>query len=209
MRKILTLLMLSVFAPSSLLAAPIVEEVLAALNALNPYRAYIEVSYEGGSVPGFYEVDGSEYYISVDRQELYGDKGSKCEVFNSRKEVVIDLVSADYNGNILNNPATAFDSILKYYKATIISENQDVVILDLKQNIDGANDADDTLMGLYAANVGSYVVSASTNDDYAVGTILTSNDTIDNVTLTEIVLPTVTIDFAIAATQADNYTPAV
>ncbi|MFR9533439.1 MAG: hypothetical protein SNG49_01220 [Rikenellaceae bacterium] len=115
-------------------ANAILKEVLANIEAQNPYRVKIEVSYANSSMIGFYEVDHDAYYISIDQQELYGDTNVKYEVFNSRKEVIIDTVRPDNNGNLLNNPATAFSSIRDHYSAEIITENSYFTTLELKPN---------------------------------------------------------------------------
>ncbi len=113
-------------------ASDILKEVLANIENRNPYKVEIEVVYSGDSVLGFYEVDKSDYYISVDHQELYGNASVKYEVFNSRKEVVIDSVTPDYNGNILSNPATAFSAIRDYFSAELLLDYNGVMILELK-----------------------------------------------------------------------------
>lgn len=117
----------------------IINNVLNALKEYNPYKVIIEVSYENNSTHGFYEVDGSSYYISVDQQELYGDETVKYEVFNGRKEVVIDNVSPIYTGNLLSNPATAFSSIGDHYTPSLIASNKSVTVIELKPNIDNDN----------------------------------------------------------------------
>ncbi len=117
----------------------VIEKVLSSLEALNPYKVNIEVVYEGVSMPGYYEVDQSKYYISIDQQELYGDASTKFEVYKSRKEVIIDTVKPDFDGNLLNNPATAFSAIKDHYKSTIISDTEDIIIVDLKPIIDNGN----------------------------------------------------------------------
>ncbi len=115
-------------------ANAILKEVLANIEAQNPYRVKIEVSYANSNMIGFYEVDNDAYYISIDEQELYGDANVKYEVFNSRKEVIVDTVRPDNNGNLLNNPATAFSSIRDNYSAEIITENDYFTTLELKPN---------------------------------------------------------------------------
>ncbi|MFR9495667.1 MAG: hypothetical protein SNG81_04750 [Rikenellaceae bacterium] len=114
----------------------IIRNVYNELEKMNPYQAKIEVVYDNDSIWGSYQVDDDNYYISIEEQELYGDSTEKYEVFNSRKEVVIDKVTQEYDGNILSNPATAFSSILNYYSASIISDNNGVTTLELKQDVD-------------------------------------------------------------------------
>ncbi len=115
----------------------VVDEAISAIKSYNPYRVDIRVSYSGDSISGFYEVDGANYYISIEEQELYGDSKVKYEVFNARKEVVIDAVSSVADGNILNNPATAFTTIKDHYSASILSENNEFTIVELKPNVGG------------------------------------------------------------------------
>lgn len=117
-------------------ANAILKSVLANLEAKNPYKVEIEVNYGNNNLIGFYEVDSDAYYISIDEQELYGDTNVKYEVFNSRKEVVIDTVKPDLNGNLLNNPSTAFTSIRDHYSAEIIAENDYYTTLELKPKND-------------------------------------------------------------------------
>ncbi len=110
----------------------LVKEVLSKIESYNPYRAEIDVNYAGSSILGFYEVDKAKYYIAIDNQELYGDSSVKYEIFNSRKEVVIDSVTPDFNGNILSNPATAFSSIRDHFSAMILSKDEAYSIIELK-----------------------------------------------------------------------------
>ncbi|MFI3264607.1 MAG: hypothetical protein SNG38_01235 [Rikenellaceae bacterium] len=120
-------------------ADSILKEVLSNIEERNPYKVEIEVSYADNNLVGFYEVEDDKYYISIDKQELYGDANVKYEVFNSRKEVVIDRVKSDNNGNILNNPATAFSVIRDHYSATILSENEYYTVIELKPNLGDEN----------------------------------------------------------------------
>ncbi|MFR9512090.1 MAG: hypothetical protein SNF69_00480 [Rikenellaceae bacterium] len=113
-------------------AEAIVQRVLAAMEDCNPYKVEIEVNYAGSSIAGYYEVDNLNYYISIDHQELYGDPTVKYEVFNSRREVIIDSVSPTFDGNLLNNPATAFASIKNHYSASLISNVNGFTTLELR-----------------------------------------------------------------------------
>ncbi len=106
-------------------SAKMISELNRALSQYEPYRIEFDVIFGGEAMSGFYEVDGGEYYISLDNQELYGDEAVKCEVYNSRKEIVIDLVAPDQNGNILTNPATAFTSIRDNYDSRISDEHSE------------------------------------------------------------------------------------
>lgn len=115
----------------------IFKESMTQIESLNPYKANIKVSYANNSILGFYEVDNNRYYISIDQQELYGDAKTKYEVFNNRKEIIIDSVAPSYNGNLLSNPATAFTSIRDHYSATIIADNQNSTTVNLKPIIGG------------------------------------------------------------------------
>ncbi len=135
MRRLITLiLLLTTFELS--LASPVANALLgelkSSLEQLNPYGVKVNIKYGGVSMIGYYEVDGDSYYIRVDEQELYGDSKVKYEVFNSRKEVVIDSVVEDNSGNILNNPATVFSTIISSYSSNVISDNQTTTTLELK-----------------------------------------------------------------------------
>ncbi|MFI3316302.1 MAG: hypothetical protein SNF93_01820 [Rikenellaceae bacterium] len=118
-------------------ADEIFKESMTQIESLNPYKANIKVSYANNSILGFYEVDNNRYYISIDQQELYGDAKTKYEVFNNRKEIIIDSVAPSYNGNLLSNPATAFTSIRDHYSATIIADNESCTTVNLKLIIGG------------------------------------------------------------------------
>ncbi len=108
--------------------------VLNKIESYNPYKVEIEVSYGNNIISGYYQVDGEQYFISIDQQELYGDADTKYEIFNSRKEVIIDSVTADDSGNLLSNPAMAFRSILEHYDASLEIDNQEIALLELKQS---------------------------------------------------------------------------
>ncbi|MFR9503126.1 MAG: hypothetical protein SNH73_01585 [Rikenellaceae bacterium] len=142
----LSLIILSIFSLQQLQAQDhadqIVVDMLDMVESYNPYKVDIEVMYENTSISGYYEVDDMNYYIAIDQQELYGNQSVKYEVFNGRKEVIIDSVSVGYDGNILNNPATAFASIRDYYSSSIISENDKTFLVSLspRDNVDNPSD---------------------------------------------------------------------
>ncbi len=123
-------------------ATTLLAGVLDKIEGLNPYKVEIQVTYGSGVIAGYYEVDGTKYYISVDQQEVYGDDDIKYEIYNGRKEVVIDNVSQEYNGNILNNPATAFANLRNHYTPKIASSNEYFTIVELKQNIGDVTDSE-------------------------------------------------------------------
>lgn len=142
----LSLIILSIFSLQQLQAQDhadqIVVDMLDMVESYNPYKVDIEVMYENTSISGYYEVDDMNYYIAIDQQELYGNQSVKYEVFNGRKEVIIDSVSVGYDGNILNNPATAFASIRDYYSSSIISEDDKTFLVSLspRDNVDNPSD---------------------------------------------------------------------
>ncbi|MFI3323297.1 MAG: hypothetical protein SNI45_04660 [Rikenellaceae bacterium] len=115
-------------------AYDLLSRVLNKIESYNPYEVKIEVSYENSIISGYYQVDGERYFISIDQQELYGDADIKYEIFNGRKEVIIDSVTPDDSGNLLSNPAMAFRSILEHYDASLELDNQEVTLLELKQS---------------------------------------------------------------------------
>ncbi len=129
---ILALLCVIQSAVASTPAEDLLSRVISNIKSYNPYEVKVDIDYRVGSISGSYQVDGDKYYISVDGQELYGDSTTKYEIYNDRQEVVIDQVSAVNSGNILDNPATAFDAILDTFIPSILSSTEGVTTIYLK-----------------------------------------------------------------------------
>ncbi len=140
MKKILAVslfLLTSAYCYASAQNKETLKELQSTLDKMNPYGVKVNISYENTSLSGNYEVDKDKYHIKIDEQELYGDSSTKYEVFNNRKEVVIDHVSDNQDGNILNNPATVFSTILRDYTSTAILDNEFETTLELKPASNG------------------------------------------------------------------------
>ncbi|MFI3285284.1 MAG: hypothetical protein R3Y08_01390 [Rikenellaceae bacterium] len=135
MKRISSLILLLLFVGVGNAASQsdkILVELQSALSALNPYGVVVDIVYGDVTIPGYYQVDNENYYIVVDKQELYGDSSIKYEVSNSRKEIIIDSVVEDNSGNILNNPATVFATIMEYYTSTTVNEDQSNIEVELR-----------------------------------------------------------------------------
>ncbi len=158
MKKILfmtlSLLMFSQsYASASVSADEVIKEVILNIEKQEQYKVKIEVILGNDSLLGYYEVANDTYYLNIEGQELFGASGVKYEVYKDRKEVVIDSVSPDVNGNILANPAAAFSSIAKDFKATVLSNKEGVTTIylepigEVKESIDSATlDVDNSTM---------------------------------------------------------------
>ncbi len=115
-------------------AENILEQIHLGLEKLGSYRAVIEVLYGNSAIEGEYQVEGDNFYIKIGTQEMYGDSQMQYEVINDRREIIIDNVSKEFDGNILSNPATVFASIADHFTAEVIAEDNDVVIVELRQD---------------------------------------------------------------------------
>lgn len=113
--------------------------VIDKLDRMSPYRVQFEVEYGRNRICGLYEVAGEDYYISIEEQELFGDSKVKYEVFNSRKEVLIDTVSPDFDGNLLSNPAVAFSSIRDHYTSKQLSNDGVTATFELTPSVPSVN----------------------------------------------------------------------
>ena len=132
------------YASESVSADKIIKDVILNIEKQEQYKVKIEVIIGSDSLLGFYEVSNDMYYLNIGNQELFGAHGVRYEVYNDRKEVVIDSVSPDVNGNILSNPAEAFSSMANDFDATVLSETEAVTTIflnpigDVKDSIDSA-----------------------------------------------------------------------
>ncbi len=118
-------------------AKELLTRVESELVKLNPYQAKIEILYGGNSIWGSYQVDDDSYYLAVGEQEMYGNCEVRYEIFNDRKEVVVDSAVTQFDGNLLSNPAAVFTMITQNYSAEVISEDEEVVTVALLQNEGG------------------------------------------------------------------------
>ncbi len=119
-------------------ADAILKEVISRIEAYEAYRVDLQISMGDYSLLGYYEVDNQDYYLIIDKQEMYGDATSRYEIYNERKEVVIDSAQSDSSGNMLANPAMVFSSILNDYTAHLLSDDSESILLTLKPK--GATD---------------------------------------------------------------------
>ncbi len=113
----------------------ILNSVLDKIEEYGAYRVDLKISMGDYALLGYYEIDNQDYYLTIDNQELYGDAKTKYEVYNDRKEVVIDSVGQETTNDILSNPANIFSSIRDNYSADILSSNEQFTILYLKPNV--------------------------------------------------------------------------
>ncbi len=113
----------------------ILNSVLDKIEEYGAYRVDLKISMGDYALLGYYEIDNQDYYLTIDNQELYGDAKTKYEVYNDRKEVVIDSVGQETTNDILSNPANIFSSIRGNYSADILSSNEQFTILYLKPNV--------------------------------------------------------------------------
>ncbi|MFR9523140.1 MAG: hypothetical protein SNH94_01035 [Rikenellaceae bacterium] len=141
MRYLLSVIYLLLAVVSASAAEPnsIIGDVIDKLDRMSPYRVQFEVEYGKNRIGGLYEVADENYYISIDEQELFGDSKVKYEVFNSRKEVLIDAVSPDYDGNLLSNPAVAFSSIRDHYTSKQLSDDGVAATFELTPSAPSVN----------------------------------------------------------------------
>lgn len=137
MKKIVAILLslllgtsLNTNAQSSDRAAERVAALSQAVKALGRYEVRFTVEIGEHSVSGNYAVGDDRYALRLGNIESYGNRECRHDVDTSRKEVVIDKVDAASH-NLLNNPLSAFDFIGDEYRAEILSEQADRVLVRL------------------------------------------------------------------------------
>ena len=85
------------------------------LKELGAYNATFNVLVDGEDIGvGEYSVSGDKFYIVMLEKEIYSDGKVQYDINNDECEVVIDNVASN-GGDILSNPANAFDELTTYY----------------------------------------------------------------------------------------------
>ncbi|MFR9649113.1 MAG: hypothetical protein SNJ33_01730 [Rikenellaceae bacterium] len=132
MRKIFVILFLSV--TFALQAQSSVEDVSKALNALGAYQATLNIISQGESITGEYQVDGELIYLNLEGVEFYSDGELRYQIDNSSRSVIVDLLPQEQSSMLLDNPASAFDSILGVYDEELVFRDrvQSVIQLNAK-----------------------------------------------------------------------------
>ncbi len=121
-------------------AEALLSQVISRIEAYDAYRVDLQISMGDYNLFGYYEVDNQDYYLVIDQQEMYGDATSRYEVYNERKEVVIDSAQSDAGGNMLANPAMVFNSIKSDYTASLLFDDAQKFSLSLVPK-DSADDS--------------------------------------------------------------------
>lgn len=115
----------------------LLQSVSSSLKSLGAYSANLEIMYGETPIIGSYEVDGKNYYINMAGQEVYGTDGVKYEVYNDRKEIIIDNQS-EQKSNILDNPTNAFDFVNSGFDSSLAREDKSsaTIVLTPKSSAD-------------------------------------------------------------------------
>lgn len=108
----------------------VLQQLTSALKSLGGYSVIFEVQTGKGILPGYYEVNGDNYYMQVNDMEVYGDAQLRYEVNAAKREVVIDRVDISSH-NLLNNPTRAFDFIEGEYASSLLSEGAGRAVIRL------------------------------------------------------------------------------
>lgn len=108
----------------------LLRQVTSAFSQMSGYSVDFEVETADGPIPGYYEVNGPNYYIQVNDMEAYGDAQFRYEVNSSKREIVIDLVDLESH-NLLNNPTRAFDFVEGEYATELLDETEQTAVIRL------------------------------------------------------------------------------
>lgn len=111
-------------------ALALLRQVTSAFSQMSGYSVDFEVETADGPIPGYYEVNGPNYYIQVNDMEAYGDAQFRYEVNSSKREIVIDLVDLESH-NLLNNPTRAFDFVEGEYATELLDETEQTAVIRL------------------------------------------------------------------------------
>ena len=108
----------------------VLRQLTSAFTQMSGYSVDFEVQTADGAIPGYYEVNGPNYYMQVNDMEAYGDAQFRYEVNSSKREIVIDLVDLESH-NLLNNPTRAFDFVEGEYATELLDETDQMAVIRL------------------------------------------------------------------------------